>query len=183
MDCQRFFSLGHAQSQTGEGPIRRSAADPKCRSRGCREQVRRSAKNRLDDSRRRSPAHDPKPSFVAAAEPVEMGRKLPVRFGVHSWPKPPLRSVDCSAATDPMRPPGNRSHEPETARSAPSRHRIFAPISVSRRDQRPVRDLHATFGRSARENAHRIDRSRCSEIATVAKSITARTAGVLRRSR
>ena len=42
-----------------------------CRSRGCREQVRRSAKNRLDDSRRRSSAHDPKPSFVAAAEPVE----------------------------------------------------------------------------------------------------------------
>ena len=48
---------------------------------------------------------------------------------------------------------------------------------------RLLRVLHAIPRRSDRENACQTDRSRCSEITTATKSITARTGGVLRRSR
>src|SRR5882672_8042943 len=41
---------------------------------------------------------------AALAEQSRSGRELPVRFGVHSWPQPPPRSVDCSTASDPLLP-------------------------------------------------------------------------------
>jgi hypothetical protein len=50
---------------------------------------------------------------------TELGRKLPIRFGVHSWPKPPPRSVACSAAIGPSSSWNGASRYPNSGRSQP----------------------------------------------------------------
>jgi hypothetical protein len=58
-----------------------------------------------------------------------MGRELSVRFGAHSWPKQPPRSVDCSTAADPSQSPNRRAGDPESGHLLTEIEDGSAPIS------------------------------------------------------